>query len=1092
MNIKITLLLIILQQICFNLFSQSLTEQGSPLIKLYKDKDYDGSAQIWTCVQDNRGIMYFGDNSGILEFDGINWKRISNTNSSNVRALAVDKNGRVYAGCLNEFGYLSPDKSGDMQYVSISHMLPENEKKFLDIYAVECTDNAVYFLSTEYLFIYSNYQLIKKAILPRFYRILKYGNTILLTYEDGVKNLKDTVLYPVEGLNGDLNSVIPLTENKVLFSTYSDNWITFDTITSETSNFETPAYEYFNEHEARKLVRIDNERFAVATKTGGVVILSNSGEVLQIINDKRGLFSGSVYTPYVDSDKNLWACMSKGIAKINTNYPLTVFDSKQNLKTNINTSIQFNNTTYLGTSDGILYLPAYQMKTDGEDNHNFELINDINDEIWQFEVFNDKLFAIGNYAIYIIKDSTVNLFFDTTIKSRCLTFSKKRPNIIFYGMRNAFGYVKLNETNNDEYSDSYCYPEIEGKIRNMAEDKDGNLWLWADLVGIYYVRFLDNSLKNYTISLLDTTNGLPDLIGITILNLQNEILLATSDGIYKPEFAINKVDSLIMFQKTSIFKDKIKGAIVQIIQINDNKYFINGNCGYYAEFIGDSLKIDTCGFKLIQNLYEFRDVDVRKNGTLGITSYEAFLSFNANFDRDYQKTFNTIIRKVTVNKDSVIFNGCFYTTSDSIQKSELFQLPEFIPVLKYSENSIEFEFAGLFYEETEFTEFQYFLEGFDKEWSSFSTENKVNYTRLHEGNYTFKVKAVNVYGAESNIAEYKFRILPPWYRTIWAYTVYLILLTGFIYMIVKLNTKRLVQQKEQLEMIVIERTAEISQQKEELQTQADYLLDKNTEIEQQKNIIEKKNQNITASIIYASYIQKAMLWRSNILDDYFSDNFILFKPRDIVSGDFYYIQKVNDFLIIVAADCTGHGVPGAFMSVMGFMYVNDVVAKREITKASDALEMLRENIKYALQQRGQRGDQQDGMDLSLISIHLPTLKANFAGANNPLWLISNTELTIYKGDKQPIGIYLKEKPFTNHEIQLQKGDKIYLFSDGYYSQFGGEKGRKMKLAEFQNQIKSISNKPMNEQEAYLEQYLEYWKGADKEQIDDILIIGIAI
>jgi PAS domain S-box-containing protein len=261
----------------------------------------------------------------------------------------------------------------------------------------------------------------------------------------------------------------------------------------------------------------------------------------------------------------------------------------------------------------------------------------------------------------------------------------------------------------------------------------------------------------------------------------------------------------------------------------------------------------------------------------------------------------------------------------------------------------------------------------------------------------------------------------------------------------------------------------------------------------EKNIkILEQQKKITDSIVYASFIQNAILQKSEILSKYFPNNFILFKPQEIVSGDFYYINEIDNHLIIAAVDCTGHGVPGAFMSILGFSFLNEIVSKRGIIKANNALNELRESVKLALGQHGEKEDLQDGMDISLISINLKTNKAEFAGAFNPIWVVKNSKLVVYEADKQPIRLYFKEKPFTNNEIILEPGDMVYLFSDGYYSQIGGDDGSKMKLAQFKETIQTISGNPINRQKELLEQKLDEWKGSYWEQTDDILVIGIEV
>ncbi len=276
----------------------------------------------------------------------------------------------------------------------------------------------------------------------------------------------------------------------------------------------------------------------------------------------------------------------------------------------------------------------------------------------------------------------------------------------------------------------------------------------------------------------------------------------------------------------------------------------------------------------------------------------------------------------------------------------------------------------------------------------------------------------------------------------------------------------------------------VSQQKEEITTQ-------NKEITIHRDQLAKQNKHITDSINYASRIQTAVLPSKNLVEKIMPEHFILFKPRDIVSGDFYWIQKVNNYLMLAAADCTGHGVPGAFMSMLGISFLNEIVRKQEMTQANHVLDELRNQIKATLDQTGKSDEAKDGMDIAFYVIDTETNMLQYSGANNPLYIFRNNELIEYKANRQPIGIYAREKPFTNHLIQLEKGDTIYTFSDGYVDQFGGDNGRKFLSKKFKKLLLDTHHKSMQEQKQILEQMFKDWRGS-LEQVDDVLVVGVKI
>ena len=288
---------------------------------------------------------------------------------------------------------------------------------------------------------------------------------------------------------------------------------------------------------------------------------------------------------------------------------------------------------------------------------------------------------------------------------------------------------------------------------------------------------------------------------------------------------------------------------------------------------------------------------------------------------------------------------------------------------------------------------------------------------------------------------------------------------------------------------------EIGEKNEELQQQKEEILTQNNAIEQQLELLKKysdeisnKNKLITDSIKYAKRIQKAVLPH---IDELKIENFILFKPRDIVSGDFYWFKQLGSKLVITAADCTGHGVPGGFISMLGISKLNEISVNFKIKTAAQILELLRKEIKETLQQTGKENEAKDGMDIALTIIDFDNNKLQFSGANNPLYIVRNKELIVIKPTRNPIGIYLKEKPFKNEEFDMQKGDLLYMFSDGYADQFGGEKGMKLKSNNFKKLLLSVSENPISKQKQILDSEFEKWRG-EHEQIDDVLVMGIKI
>ncbi len=327
--------------------------------------------------------------------------------------------------------------------------------------------------------------------------------------------------------------------------------------------------------------------------------------------------------------------------------------------------------------------------------------------------------------------------------------------------------------------------------------------------------------------------------------------------------------------------------------------------------------------------------------------------------------------------------------------------------------------------------------------------------------------------------------------------------------IIFLAVKQNIERKRKNDLLKI-KNAEILQQKEEIIAQRDEIESQRNYVTKQRDLIKDQKDAITDSIDYAKKIQTAVLPTSNIFDKIFKDYFILFKPKDIVSGDFYWANKLDDYIIVAVADCTGHGVPGGFMSMLGITYLTEIIRKKEVIKPNQVLNQLREYIITALKQKGNINEQKDGMDFSICFINTKTMELEYAGANNPIYIVDDKNIdinenkrikvfntvndyTLYelKPDKMPIGHYPKMNDFTSVKFKISKTSKIYMFTDGMPDQFGGDKGKKFNYKRFKNILLETSGKSLNEQYVIVNNSLSKWQG-DIPQIDDVTVIGFSV
>ncbi|PWE01169.1 two-component regulator propeller domain-containing protein [Marinilabilia rubra] len=456
---------------------------------------------------------------------------------------------------------------------------------------------------------------------------------------------------------------------------------------------------------------------------------------------------------------------------------------------------------------------------------------------------------------------------------------------------------------------------------------------------------------------------------------------------------------------------------------------------------------------------DFYQIKKDDNHTLWFSSAQGIVHY---FPKKHKK--NEVAP--SLNFTDIIISGEQYKSSDKIE----------LPYPYRNNYKFRFDFIGISFKAPEEVSYQYQLQkaGDDSphKWIDLGTTRFREYDFLPSGDYTLKVRAFNSDGVASDPISVSFSIATPFWKKAWFYLVLAALLIYGVYLIIYFRERNLKRQKEMLQREVDLQTVQLREQKAE---------------------IERKNRDITDSINYAKTIQSSILPPLNILTSYYPDSFVFFAPRDIVSGDFYWFYKTREHFIITCADCTGHGVPGAFMSMIGSTLLNDIVKRKDVNSPADLLERLDLEIKVLLQNSKNKDNTKDGMDISVIEIEDETSKVRVASAKRPVYLYLNGEQTIFKGNRRSIGDSLvdDDTPFVNIEYQCKRGDQIYLFSDGFTDQFGGPREKKFMKVGVKNMLNEIRTLPMNKQYEAVKDRFYQWKG-DLEQIDDVIFMGIRI
>jgi len=628
-------------------------------------------------------------------------------------------------------------------------------------------------------------------------------------------------------------------------------------------------------------------------------------------------------------------------------------------------------------------------------------------------------------------------------------------------------------------------------VWSITEDKTGNLWFGTGGGGVS--RYDGKTFTTYT-----TAQGLPDNnVTQVIITKEQNIALGTNLGIavllnFAPKLQGNSTEGNVPAQN-NLNNGELKNY-KPIFEI------YNSAKGYPVKDINEgqhSISVDRKGIIWIGTtnekveLIRFDPSAVHHNPNLPNVVLQSIKINEENvcwYDlNDNRNDSTTKAQQEAMTFGSPLSNAARDTMQMKFGDMKFDSITKFYPipqnlVLPYKDNRITFSFQAIEPSGNFLVRYQYMLEGYDKDWSPVTEKNEASFANISEGTYTFKLKACSPFGIWNAPIIYTFKVLPPWYRTWWAYTLYGIIAFLILAGIFRWRTASLRHEKEKLEQTVKERTLEVEQQKDEAEYQRN-------EAEKQKTIVEEKNKDILDSIDYAKRLQDAILPPMSLILQYLPESFVLYLPKDIVAGDFYWMEKAGDLILIAAADCTGHGVPGAMVSVVCSNALNRTVKEFYITEPGKILDKVRELVLQTFEKS--ESNIQDGMDISLCSINTQTLEIQWSGANNPLWYIENGAMQKIVADKQPIGKHDNPVPFKTNVLTLQKGALLYLFTDGYADQFGGENGKKFKYKQLQEKILQIASSGMEEQKKELEKTLEQWKGA-LEQVDDMLVIGIRL
>jgi len=814
MRNRIYYLILFLLTLTTDLMSE-VVNIGVPYIHNFPKKEYKAGTQNWSITQDQRGFMYFANNSGLLNFDGIKWQFYQMPNFSIVRSVYKSEDGNIYVGAYNELGKMVTDNSGKMEFISLKKFIPAEFQNFDDIWSITSYKNQIVFQSYNSAFFYENDSIVSVIRAPsRFLNSFQINGRLYFNErENGLLEFTADKLVPVIGsevIKGeeiwsiipfkDSNSLMIFTLNKGIFIS-DGNGVKF---------WNVPANLLFKKTQVFSATILHNKNIAVGTVQDGLMIIDQDGNVLQHINKQNGLQNNTILKVYTDRDGNLWLGLDNGIDYLNISSPITFMQESDGIGAGYTAAI-FKGKIYLGTNQGL-----YVKNWDSTNNEKFHLIPGTNGQVWYLGSHDNILLCGHNNGTYIIEGEKAQQISKIPGAWKFLQL-KRFPEYLIGGTYGGLTYFK-------KQNGTWVYVDkIKGfneSFRVFEEDGNGDLWMSHGFKGIYKVE-LGNSLDQIkSFRFFTTKDGLPRNYNLNVAKIKGQIVVASNVGLFEYSKKTDRFESSTYFNKLfgspkdiSYLHEDERGNIwynewersknqAGVLRIQDDNSYKNVTAPFALltnKFIN--------GFEFVypysdgQVLFGLEDGFARYSENSGFTSTPEFASF--------------INQAVALYLDSVFYYG------NKIEAGKKLNQPTFS--FPFKDNSFRFSFTSPLYENMDNMEYCYRLSGYNEKWSEWSTTSFNEYAKLPPGTFVLNVKARNQSGEESSVDRLEFTIRPPWYLSIYAYIVYLILFIVFVLFIIWFVLKRI----------------EISKRRERLKHLRSYR-QKEQEFKRQSLVAEKK------------------------------------------------------------------------------------------------------------------------------------------------------------------------------------------------------------------------------------------------------------
>ncbi|MCX3266128.1 triple tyrosine motif-containing protein [Pedobacter agri] len=732
---------------------------GVPYIENYPKSVYASGNQNWSIAKDNKGVMYFGNAEGLLTFDGKYWQKYQMPNRQIVRSVATDQNGKIYTGGFGEFGYWAY-LNNKLSYKSLTSLLPKGVKVSDEIWKIYVDRDRVIFQSFSRIFIYKNEKIEIIKAPSSFLFLHKVNNRYLIEVLDkGLFELSGSKLIYIPnsdklGKQGIL-SILPYKQNGLIIGTSKNGLFTYD-----GKNFTpllTPANNYLKTFQLNNGVKLLDKYYAYGTILNGLIIIDENGTVVQRINKSSGLQNNTVLSIYADNEQNLWTGLDNGIDRIELNSPLYFYFDKTGQFGTVYSSIIFKDKIYLGTNQGLFY--SYWSKNSELVPFNFRLIPNSQGQVWELAILNNELICGHNNGTFKVVGDQIT-WISTISGGWTIKKSSSNPNYFIQGT-----YIGLSL-----YKNTPAGLKFSNKIlgfgepsRFIEQDHKGDIWVAHAYKGLYKLTLNSDYTKVNSTKYFDERNGLPGNYNINIFNLENRIVFSSDRGFYTYDELSNKFTPYDVLNKSlGSFATSNK-----IISAGNRKYWFidHGKTSLVSFSEPGKIEIDSNQFSLLDGrmVQYYENISQISNAIYLISVDDGFVIYNSTLNQSIQKRKlpAVLIRRIEDITDK------YFTISETGNSSSETEIPN-------SRNNIRISFALPYYRQAKI-KFQYYLEGYSKDWSDWSIATQKDFTNLSSGTYTFKVRAKLDDTSVSDTTSFEFTILRPWYLSNLAILIYLVL-----------------------------------------------------------------------------------------------------------------------------------------------------------------------------------------------------------------------------------------------------------------------------------------------------------------------------